>query len=75
MQIGADADLVIVDPAREWTVRNEDSFSRAGWTPYAGMKMTGRIEQTVLRGSVVYEKGRVAARPGQGQFVRPSMVS
>lgn len=69
VQIGSDADLVIVDPSREWTVRNEESFYRAGWTPYAGMKMTGRIEQTVLRGRPAFRNGEVISRPGLGQFV------
>ena len=70
LRIGSDADFVIVDPNREWTLLNEGSFSRAGWTPYEGMKMRGRIEHTILRGQTVFANGQVISKPGSGQFVK-----
>ena len=50
LKVGADADLVLVDPERSWTVHNEDVVSKAGWSPYAGCTFIGRAVRTFLRG-------------------------
>ena len=69
---GFDADLIIVDPARKWTIRNEDVLSKIGWTPYDGRQVVGAVERTFLRGTEIYGDGTVTGRPGYGRHVRPS---
>jgi allantoinase len=69
--VGADADLAIIDPNATWTVRASDLHSTAGWTPYAGREMQGRVRTTIVRGQVVYDGGQVTAAPGFGRFIRP----
>jgi allantoinase len=69
--VGADADLVIVDPNASWTLHASDLQSSAGWTPYEGRAMRGRVTHTFVRGTLVYDGSDVLAEPGQGQFVRP----
>jgi dihydroorotase (multifunctional complex type) len=54
---GADADVVLVDPAATRTMRNADVLSKAGWTPFDGRTMTGRVVQTYLRGRLIAEEG------------------
>jgi dihydroorotase-like cyclic amidohydrolase len=54
---GADADVVLVDPAATRTLRNADVLSKAGWTPFDGRTMTGRVVQTYLRGRLIAEEG------------------
>ncbi|MFI0407473.1 dihydroorotase family protein [Actinomadura sp. 3N508] len=72
---GSDADLVLVDPSRTWTVRDTGVHSKAGWTPYDGRAFTGRVVQTYLRGELVAEDGEPAdARTGRflpGPGLRP----
>jgi allantoinase len=68
---GADADLTVLDPDAVWTVRGSDLHSAAGWTPFEGMELRGRVTQTYVRGRAAYEDGAVVARPGAGQFVSP----
>ena len=68
---GSDADLVIFDPRARWTIRAGALHSRAGWTPYEGMEVTGKVETTMVRGEVVYDKGEFPAGKGKGRFVRP----
>ncbi|MFI6299083.1 dihydroorotase family protein [Nonomuraea sp. NPDC050790] len=64
--VGADADLVLVDPGGRRTLANEDMLSKAGWTPYHGRAVTGRVVRTYLRGALVAEEGKpVAAREGR----------
>jgi allantoinase len=69
LEPGADADLVLVDPAAEWTAADDDIVSKAGWTPYAGRTLVGRAVQTYLRGALIAEEGRVVAEPGRGRFL------
>ena len=52
---GSVADVVILDPDLEWTVRPEDSFSKSRNTPFAGERLRGRAVTTIVRGSVVFE--------------------
>jgi dihydroorotase-like cyclic amidohydrolase len=69
IQVGSDADIVLVDPNAKHVLRNEDIVSKAGWTPYAGLTVTGRPVMTLLRGTLVAEEGKVTAEPGTGCFV------
>jgi allantoinase len=69
---GADADLVVIDPSASWTLRAADLRSAAGWTPYEGRRMRGRVVLTLSRGRVVYDGQAVTGAPGDGQFIRPT---
>lgn len=66
---GADADLVLVDLAAERTLEDSQIVSKAGWTPYAGRRLKGRLRQTFSRGRLVAEDGRALGEPGQGRFL------
>ncbi len=61
LEPGHDADLVLVDPKERWTVRGVELQSRAGWTPWEGHELQGRVHSTLLRGRVVYRQGRFAS--------------
>ena len=62
--------FVEVDDAREWTVRGDEMFTRAHWSPFEGWKMRGRVQRVVLRGREVYRGEQVLAAPGSGRNVR-----
>lgn len=68
--VGADADLVLWDADERRVIRDEDMFSRAGHSIYAGREITGWPVLTIRRGAVVYEDGNVVGEPGSGQLVR-----
>lgn len=55
----SDADLVIWDPKKEWTITAKDQVQNADNTPYEGMKVTGMPELVFLRGCPVAEQGKV----------------
>ena len=64
--VGADADLVLVDPAARRTLRNEDVHSKAGWTPFDGREVQGTVVQTYLRGTLIAENAEpTGARSGR----------
>jgi carbamoyl-phosphate synthase/aspartate carbamoyltransferase/dihydroorotase len=59
-----------VDPDLEWTVRGEDTLTRARWSPFEGWKLRGRATRVVLRGREAYHNGTVLAAPGTGRDLR-----
>jgi len=59
---GFDADLVLVDLDHSHEVRDEEVFSRAGWSPYSGLQLSGWPLYTMVGGRVVFDNGRI--RPG-----------
>ena len=67
---GSDADLVIYDPVPEGAVAAENLHQLAGYTPYEGMRVQGRVKATISRGQSVYREGKFVGRKGRGKFVR-----
>jgi dihydropyrimidinase len=69
LSAGADADVVLFDPRASGTLRDEDLHSAAGFSPYSGLELKGRVRTTICRGRVVYDQGKVSGEPGWGQFI------
>lgn len=67
--VGADADLIFLDPDAEWEVRSQGDFSRAETTPFAGWRLRGRIVRTMVRGRTVWDGSHIVAEPGWGRYV------
>jgi dihydropyrimidinase len=68
--VGSDADLVVLDPQARKVIDGRSMQSRAGYSVYDGMTVTGWPRYTVSRGEVVLDGGEVAAPPGRGQWLR-----
>jgi dihydropyrimidinase len=66
---GSDADLVVFDPTREFTIRADNQHSNAGYTLYEGRTVLGWPEMSFQRGKRVLWHGEVVAEPGRGQFL------
>jgi dihydroorotase len=67
--VGYDADFTIVDLKRKQTIRNDWIASRAGWTPYDGVEVTGWPIGTIVRGRRVMWEGDLVT-PATGEAVR-----
>ena len=66
---GYDADLTIVDLKRRETITDQWIASRAGWSPYSGMAVSGWPVGTLVRGLKAMWDGALVT-PGQGERVR-----
>ena len=56
---GKTANVVIFDPAAQWTVDPAAFHSRSRNTPFAGRSLTGRVTHTFFRGRMTFDGGRV----------------
>ncbi len=56
---GKYADIVIVDPDKEWKVTRQSLFYQCGWSPFEGADMYGSVEKTFVNGEIVYDQGQI----------------
>ena len=66
---GADADLVLWDPARRTRITNGLMQHAIDYTPYEGLEVTGWPVATIRRGNLVMRDGVIDAAPGSGRFL------
>jgi allantoinase len=69
---GFDADIALVDPARTWTISAKGSPSTQGYTPFEGLELSARVEETYLRGRLIYQDGNVIGKPTGQYLFRPT---
>jgi dihydropyrimidinase len=69
IRVGADADLLLIDPEPAWTIRVADHRGIAGWTLYEGWTARGRPWMTLLRGRVLLNQGQLEQGPGAGRYL------
>jgi allantoinase len=72
VQVGSDADLVIVDLGRTDTIRWQDAYTKQKEAArlFDGFHVVGVPTMTIVRGAVVMRDGRVTGEPGYGQWIR-----
>ena len=57
INVGCDADLIIWNPQKSFTIRPETIHHRHKLTPYANREVAGVVETTFLRGRKIYDAG------------------
>jgi len=70
---GSDADIVIVDPDREFVIKGENIHSKQKVTAFEGYNVKGAPLTTVVRGEIVMDDGVVIGKPGYGEYQRPKI--
>jgi dihydropyrimidinase len=73
LSVGADADLVIIDPRKERRVRAEDLHMNVDYSVYEGMDLRGVPTVTISRGEVVVQDGEFHGKPGRGRFAERTL--
>ena len=68
LAVGYDADFIIVDPNEVSYLDEKEMHSNAGWSPYHGMEIHGKVKRTYVRGKEVYN-GKVVGEKGDGTFI------
>lgn len=67
---GADADIVIYDPQKDFTISCDKMHSDYDHTIWEGVTLHGYPVQTYSRGRLVYDNGSFVGEPGWGKFVK-----
>jgi dihydropyrimidinase len=67
---GSDADFVVVDLDREWTVRADENLSRSDFSVYEGQTLKGAVTAVGVRGTLMYRDGTIVGQPGHGRYYR-----
>ncbi|MCI1208165.1 MAG: dihydropyrimidinase [Treponema sp.] len=69
LQEGAVADITVWDPAAAWTITAADQIQRVDYTPYEGMKVTGRAAYVMLNGEICARNGKIVKK-NSGRYIR-----
>lgn len=69
IEIGADADFVVVDLEKETRVENGDLWTKCNWSPFDGSKLKGSVAQTFLRGEEAFDGENICIKQGSGKDV------
>ena len=71
LQEGYFADIIVVDPKKEWIVGVDDTIeSKCGWTPYENWKLKGKNTMTIVNGKIVYENRKINESVKSGKEVK-----
>lgn len=70
LQIGYDADLVLLDPRQQTLISQSNRHSACDYTTYEGFLLQGQIQKVFLRGDLVVDGQRFLAKKGEGIFLK-----
>ncbi|MCM3760598.1 amidohydrolase family protein [Alkalihalobacillus oceani] len=70
IEVGSDADFAILDPQKEWVIEGGKLRAQSKWSMFEGMKITGKVVSTYVRGTKVFEDEEVIGQRGYGQWVK-----
>lgn len=66
---GTDADIVLFDPEKTYTITAADNASKADYSIYESREVTGKVTTTLVRGEIVAKDDEIRADPGHGRFI------
>jgi len=70
LTVGKDADIVIYDPNKDFTISVNNMHSDYDHTIWEGKTLHGYPIKTFVRGNLVYDDGQFVGKPGLGQFIK-----
>lgn len=70
LQPGSDADVVLLDPEKEWILTQDQMHSAGDYTCYEGRHVQGAVDTVWLRGKKAAEKGEFLGRRGDGMYLK-----
>lgn len=68
--VGSDADMVIWDPKKEFTIAQRDLHNNMDYTPFEGMRVRGAPSTVLSKGEVIFRNGSFCGRVGTGEFLK-----
>jgi dihydropyrimidinase len=69
IEVGHDADLVLLDPEERWTIRAAGLHGSSDFTLFEGLEVQGRVRDVLVRGQDVIRAGEFVGQRDRGRFV------
>ena len=66
---GSDADVVIYDPDKRWTISVDNHHMNMDYSAYEGTAVTGHVDTVFSRGKKVIDGGQYLGRTGDGRYL------
>ena len=67
---GSDADIVVIDPEKGYTITHDRLHENVDYTPYEGMALQCTVDCVISRGEVIVKDNAYIGQKGRGQFVK-----
>jgi dihydropyrimidinase len=72
---GSDADIVLYDPDRPWTISVDNHHMALDYSAYEGIEVSGRVDTVLSRGRVIVRNNRYEGQKGDGQYLRRGLCT
>ena len=70
LNAGMDADFVIIDMKREYSLSSENMYTRSSAEVFTGWKVKGMPILTAVRGVTVFDEGNIIGKEGFGKYIK-----
>jgi carbamoyl-phosphate synthase/aspartate carbamoyltransferase/dihydroorotase len=60
-----------IDEQEKWTIQNENLLTKCKWSPFNGWTVLGKVKKVFIRGTKVFENGKILVQPGFGKILNP----
>lgn len=70
IQVGADADIVIIDPNKEVKLSKDMLHENVDYTAYEGFELKGYPIYTIVRGEIIVKDNEFVGKKGYGKFIK-----
>ena len=70
LSVGSDADIVIFDPKKKWTMTKKKMYGAADYTCYEGREIEGKIDLVMQRGKILVKDGEFLGERGDGKYLK-----
>ena len=72
LAIGADADIMIIDPNEKDTISKQNLHSVCDYSIFEGFEVSCKIPYVLLRGKILVKDGKFLGEKGYGKFIKRS---
>ena len=69
IQPGADADIVLYDPNKQWTISVDNHHMNMDYSAYEGFQVTGHVDTVYSRGRRIIHDGQYEGDKGHGAYI------
>lgn len=70
IDVGFDADIIILDQNKKWKISNEKLHMQTDYTPFEGLQLKGKIDHTIIRGHHLIENAELIDDQFRGNFIK-----